>query len=66
MLGFGVYLLKEVLIFYKPNKNSMKKTLNKGYQSPALRECRCAIEAGFAVSEPTGFNDLTFEGRDEE
>jgi hypothetical protein len=44
----------------------MKKTLIKGYQSPILRECSCRIEAGFAISVPSDFNDLDFEGRQEE
>ena len=44
----------------------MKTTLNRDYQRPILRECRCTIEAGFAISVPSDFNDLDFEGRQEE
>ncbi|MBQ9138505.1 MAG: hypothetical protein IJX65_07720 [Alistipes sp.] len=45
----------------------MKTNLKFGaYQCPELRECRCHIEAGFAASEVSGFEDLTFEGREDE
>lgn len=44
------------------------KTLQKlgAYSAPKLSEVRCRIEAGFAVSIPGEFEDLGFEGRDEE
>lgn len=67
MLWLCVLIINRGMTLYKPkNKPIMKTTLNRDYQRPILRECRCTIEAGFAVSEPSGFNDLTFEGRDEE
>ena len=44
------------------------KTIRKfgAYQTPQLRECSCRIEAGFAVSVPGDFEDLGFEGRNDE
>ena len=46
------------------------KTINKvgAYKAPMLREMICTVEAGFAASVPTNsyFDDLTFEGRENE
>ena len=44
------------------------KTIQKSgaYKTPVLREVNCRVEAGFAASSPSGFDNLDFEGRDEE
>lgn len=67
------FVVKNLLIFATINRkfnliNNFMKTLQKlgAYSAPVMREVRCNIEAGFAVSEPSGFNDLDFDGRNEE
>ena len=44
------------------------KTIQKSgaYKTPILLEMNCPVEAGFAASTPSDFDDLDFEGRDEE
>ena len=42
------------------------KMIDAGYSSPELVEYTCYVEAGFAASEPSGFEDLEFDGRESE
>ena len=44
------------------------KTIQKfgAYSAPMMHEVRCNIEAGFAISVPGDFEDLGFEGRENE
>ena len=58
----------EFHLFCSENRNFLIKTIQKNgaYNTPILREVNCHVEAGFAASSPSGFNDLDFEGRDEE
>ncbi len=37
-----------------------------GYLTPEISEYRCCVESGFVLSDPSGFNDLEFEGREDE
>ena len=62
------YLQQRVLVVTKPKIHFFMKTIQKSgaYNTPILREVNCRVEAGFAASTPSGFDDLDFEGRDEE
>ena len=42
------------------------KMIDAGYSSPELVEYTCYVEAGFAASEPSGFEDLDFDAREAE
>lgn len=44
--------------------NMKLKKQSGAYSAPALVECKCTIERGFAGS--TDFDDLDFDKRDEE
>ena len=67
------FVVKNLLIFATINRkfnliNNFMKTLQKlgAYSAPVMREVLCNIEAGFAVSVPGDFEDLGFEGREDE
>ena len=36
------------------------------YHTPTMRQIDCRIEAGFAVSEPSSFDDMVFYDRESE
>ena len=65
--------MKKMYIFALINRklnliNNFMKTIQKfgAYSAPMMHEVRCNIEAGFAISVPGDFEDLGFEGRENE